>query len=509
LPAYTNWKPTSVPADASTGLSAALVDWSNALGESHVRLNDPAAPSEGLRTFGRPAIVPATILPGSADEVAEAVRIAARHGIGLHPVSRGCNWGLGSRAPNRDGDVVIDLSRLDRISGFDPRDGVVHVEPGVTFRQLFEFLSTQESDFFLPTIGGPVMASVLANALDRGDAVFCDRWKSISDLSVVLPDGTMLETGHGEGSPLAGRGVPLAGPLIEGLFSQSGFGIVTGAWLRLEPLPGNISAWLIDVGSRDHLPDFVSAWRDLQRTGTVPDRSLILWNGIKFLARNGRRADYDAAEIEAAQLDRWQCSGFVVGESAAVLVAREELMRTRLAAAGTAFQRFDIRTNGQWCEDAEGVFATPRQTNLRTVYWRHAEPPQLDTVNPDRDGCGLIWLCLALPLDGSAIRDFSIWCRNRLQRADMDFNIGLEGASFRTALAYLTLSYTRSAAADASALQCYDDILAHALALGFQPYRLANGIATQPASGNETRARYLKILHKNLDSQGLIARTKG
>lgn len=489
-------------------LLAALDDWRLVLGEANVRLDDPADPREGRRTFGRNVRVPATIFPASSEEVGAAVTIAARRGIGLHPVSRGCNWGLGSRAPRRDGDVVIDLSRLNRISGFDAADGLVHVEPGVTFRQLFEYLSDRNCDYFLPSIGGPVMASVLANALDRGDAVFCDRWKSISDLTVVLPDGSVVETGHMAGTPLAGRGIPPAGPIVEGLFSQSGFGIVTGAWLRLEPLPANISAWLIEIGERDNLPGFVSTARELQRIGTIPDRSFILWNGIKFMARNARRADYSAEDIERGQLDHWQSSGFVTGETPAVLAARDALVGERFGTAGLNSQRFEIRVGGRWAEGARDVFDVPRQTNLRTVYWRHEQAPDLENADPDRDGCGLIWLCLALPFDGVAIRDFAVWCRSRLAEAGIDLNFGLEAANFRTALAYITLSYLRGEAENAAACNCHDEIMAEAVRRGFMPYRLANGLT--PPSGRQDPAldQLLTRIRKSLYSQDITDSTR-
>jgi 4-cresol dehydrogenase (hydroxylating) len=491
-----------------TDLQAALWAWRAALGADNVQLNDPANPREGLRTFGKTVEVPATILPASAEEVAAAVTIAARNGIGLHPVSRGRNWGLGSRAPNRDGDVVIDLSRLDRISGFDAREGIVHVEPGVSFIQLYSFLQSQDCDYFLPTIGGPVQASVLANALDRGDAVMCDRWKSISDLSVVLADGSIIETGHGKESPLAGRGIPPSGPILDGLFSQSNFGIVTGAWLRLSPMPSNISGRLINIGGRDKLEGFVAAWRELQRSGTLPDRSFILWNGIKFRARGGRRSSYAADDIERAQLDDWYCAGFVLGESAEILAARDRLVDKKIAGHAEGVQSFTARSEGQWLDDAQDIFATPRQMNLRTVYWRHTVEPDLDTANPDHDNCGLIWICLAMPFDGAAIREFAIWAKERLAAANMDLNFGLEAASFRTALAYLTMTYERGQAADEAALACYQDIVNHAVSLGFSPYRQANGLSIHPDAATASRMDALAAIRQSLDSQGTIGAGK-
>lgn len=486
--------------------AAALEAWRQALGAPHVSVDGKdGCPREGLRTFGRPAHVTATLRPGAADEVSAALAIASRYGIMIHPVSRGANWGLGSRAPLADGGAVLDLSRMTQISSLDARDGIVRIEPGVTFRDLHVHLRANAPDYVLPTIGGPVTASVLANALDRGDAIFCDRWSSVCDLEIALADGTRVEAGHTAESPLAGRGVAPAGAIIDGLFSQSNLGVVTGGWLRLAPAPDSLSGWIAGIGKRDRLPAFVDAWRDLQREGTMPDRSLTLWNGIKRLARTSCRTDHSADRLAAAQLDDWHCSGFLAGETAAILALRDERFRARVAPLVGALSHHPLRTGGIWQPHGAEIFATPRQANLRTVYWREDAAPPLDVMDPDRDGCGLIWLCLALPLDGKAILDLAALCCERLAREDIDLNLGVEGASFRTALAYVTISYRRDrAAADAAALDAYNDLLERCLDEGFAPYRLANGTPLPRRLADTSRNALLRRIRHGFDPAGIL-----
>ena len=487
------------------GLAAALDAWRQALGTAHVRTATDDGQSEGLRTFGRPAHVAATLRPGSPDDVSAALAIASRHGVPVHPVSRGANWGLGSRAPLADGGVVIDLGRMAAITRLDARSGIVHVEAGVTFRDLHAWLGEHAPDYFLPTIGGPVTASVLANALDRGDAIFCDRWSSVSDFDVVLADGTRMATGHPAFSPLAGRGIAPAGGMVEGLFSQSNLGIVTGAWLRLQPTPDSLSGWIVDIGARERLPAFIDAWRDLQREGTIPDRSLTLWNGIKRLAKTSRRADHAPDRIAGAQLDDWHCSGFLAGETADILGLRDRRFHARIAPLARRLSHHPIRTGGSWQPHGADIFATPKQANLRTAYWREDAAPALDAMDPDRDGCGMIWLCLALPFEGHAILDLATLCRERLARDDIDLNLGIEAASFRTALAYVTISYRRGADADTAALAAYEDVLALCGAAGAAPYRLANGAPLPAGLAGETRTAMLRRIRDSLDPAGILS----
>lgn len=488
-------------------LAAALDAWREALGGGHVRLPVPENDCwrEGLRTFGASVRVAARLLPGTAAEVAHCLAIATRHGIGIHPVSRGANWGLGSRAPLRDGDAVLDLSRLTGIDGLDTRHGRVRIEPGVTFLQLHARLKDRVPDYFLPTIGGPVTASVLANALDRGDAMFCDRWSSLSDLQVALADGRLVDTGHMPQSALCGLGIAPAGALLDGIFSQSNMGVVTGAWLRLEPVPNSVSGWVARIGTREGLPAFIDAWRDLQRAGTLRDRSLTLWNGIKRLAREGPRHRHDPDRLARAQLDDWHCSGFITAESPDILTLREGLIEQRLGSRALSAGCYPLRSGGVWQSGASDIFATPSQANLRTVYWRERMLPEPDAMDPDRDHCGLIWLCVALPMEGAAILDFAERCHARLARAGMDLNFAVEAASFRVALCYITLSHARSEAADRAALDAYENLMALCLDLGHAPYRLANGAPLPERLRATPRNDSLRRIRAALDPAGILS----
>ena len=322
----------------------------------------------------------------------------------------------------------------------------------------------------------------------------------------MLADGTRIETGHPCGSPLAGRGVAPAGGMIDGLFSQSNLGVVTGGWLRLEPLPDSLSGWIVEIGARHRLSAFIDIWRDLQREGTVPDRSLTLWNGIKRLARTSRRADHPAELLDAAQLDDWHCSGFLTGETAAILSLRDERFRTRIAPLARGLSHYPLRAGGTWLPGGAEIFATPKQANLRTVYWREDASPPLDEMDPDQDGCGLIWLCLALPLDGHAILDLAAFCRERLARDGIDLNLGIEAPGFRAALAYLTISYRRDgAAADARALGAYEDIMDGCLDRGFAPYRLANGAPLSRRLTDVSRNAVLRGIRHGFDPAGILS----
>ena len=121
-------------------LSTALDAWRSVVGAENV--SDSGANLEQARqaTFASNNGALALVCPRSTAQVQACVRIAAIHRVPLYPVSRGKNWGLGSRVPARAGCVLLDLGRLDRIVEFDDKLGCLTVEPGVTFQQGSGFL---------------------------------------------------------------------------------------------------------------------------------------------------------------------------------------------------------------------------------------------------------------------------------------------------------------------------------------------------------------------------------
>src|SRR5687768_11249105 len=103
------------------------------VGTAHA-IADPAAQSpylhelRGLYTGKTPLV----LRPASTREVADILAIANEARIGVVP--QGGNTGLvGGQTPSPDGsEVVLSLSRLDRVRAVDAQGGTMIVEAGVT-----------------------------------------------------------------------------------------------------------------------------------------------------------------------------------------------------------------------------------------------------------------------------------------------------------------------------------------------------------------------------------------
>src|ERR671917_1402587 len=252
-------------------LTRALEAWREIVGPEHV-LTDPAALSAaGTATFATANRVPAIIRPGNRQEVRACVGLANEQRTPIYPVSTGKNWGYGSRVPPADGCVLVELHRLDRITGYDEKLAYVTVEPGVTFRGLHEFLVSRESNLMLSVTGSTPDSSPLGNALERGagSGPYADRAAHVCGFEVVLPSGEVVRTGFGrfENAKTAKLHRWGVGPYLDGLFAQSNLGIVTEMTMWLAPRPDYSQSCFFGIDDDSRLEDLVDALQGLMLRG--------------------------------------------------------------------------------------------------------------------------------------------------------------------------------------------------------------------------------------------------
>src|SRR5213078_1857173 len=126
--------------DSGPLLDEALDQWTAVVGADFVVCDPHSRKEAETATFATTQAVPAIIRPADRDELQKCMRIANQFRIPVYPVSSGKNWGYGSGVPSSDASVIIDLSRMNRIVDFHEKLAYVTVEPGVTQRQLFQFL---------------------------------------------------------------------------------------------------------------------------------------------------------------------------------------------------------------------------------------------------------------------------------------------------------------------------------------------------------------------------------
>jgi (+)-pinoresinol hydroxylase len=187
-------------------------------------------------------IASGALAPATTEQVQQIVRIANKYRIPLYPISTGKNLGYGGSAPAYSGSVVLDLKRMNRIIEVNEQHAFALVEPGVSYFDLYRYIQEHKLKVWIDC-PDPGWGSVMGNALDRGGgyttANYRNHFDSHCGMEIVLPTGELLRTGMGA--------IPNAqtwqqyksgcGPWIDGIFSQSNYGIVTkmGFWLMPQP----------------------------------------------------------------------------------------------------------------------------------------------------------------------------------------------------------------------------------------------------------------------------------
>jgi len=176
----------------------------------------------------RPAAV---VFPSSTEEVAEVVKVAARHRVGVVPRGAGTSLAGGCLPP--DGGVVMMLGRMNRIIEICLRDRMALVEAGVLNLHLSKKLAGSGYHFApdpssqgASTIGGNVATNAGGpHTLKYGVTV-----NHVLGVEAVTGSGSIVKLG-----PVADPGeLDLTGLLVGG---EGTLGIVTKAWVRLTPDP--------------------------------------------------------------------------------------------------------------------------------------------------------------------------------------------------------------------------------------------------------------------------------
>ena len=487
-------------------LRAALAAWRRIVGREHVVTEPAALEHASTATYQTRPRVTAIVRPAGVADVQACVRVAQSQRVPIYPISRGCNWGYGSRVPPEDA-TLLDLRRMNRIVAFDPVLAYVTVEPGVTVRQLSTFLQRRRAPLRISLTGSSPDASLVGNAVERGlgNGIDFDRFANTCEIEAVLPDGSLLDTGWAGFAARAAHTFPGAlGPSLSGLFAQSNFGIVTRMtiWLWPESRYREILRFGVDDPAR--LTSLLDRLRGLLLERSI--RGCVTFaNDLRVLARHiqypwdlAPRPPIPAAVREslrsAGGLSAW--NGSIVLETAGPELARLErrVIRERIA---PAIDRFTVVRNV-----GHDMFDP---TNLRSVYWRkRAVPPAV--LDPDRDRCGVIWHNAMVPLRGAEVMRAISVAERTVERHALEPMLAIALCWPRAAHVTALLLYDRDAAgADLRGLACSRELAARWTKHGWLPYRL--GIHDMPITAPrlDDRAATLRRLRTALDPAGILA----
>jgi 4-cresol dehydrogenase (hydroxylating) flavoprotein subunit len=386
--------------------------------------------------------VPAVLQPKTVEEIVALVHAARASHTPLYPVSRGLNWGYGSGSPPTAGCTLVDLSGMNRVrnaAAISMANPVAVIEPGVTQGQLYDFLQAHCPGLGFNVTGAGRETSILGCALDRGVGYQGPRAADLFGLEVVTGAGQLLRTGFrrlGEDSPLAYSHPYGLGPILDGLFLQGNFGIVTSACLKLIPRRPREVAVSLALHRESDLPAFIDTLALLKRDGLLTSvthvanqartHSTLMCGMTRYLAGTcgleARRALTEAGQaLRLVAPSEWASLGGVSGNHAQVRAALDEIrQRTKRLARMMVVtaRRLDwgyrlahalrpIRVARLQAAAIAAIrplhglaLGVPTDVAVENLLWQFGRT-DLPAADLDRSPCGLLFVNPALPLDGA------------------------------------------------------------------------------------------------------------
>jgi FAD/FMN-containing dehydrogenase len=213
--------------------------------------------------------------PTTLDGLHDVLELARAEGrsIGL----RGAGQSYGDASTNAE-NVCLDTSRMARILDWNPDTGLIRVEPGVTFRQLWQY--TIEDGWWPPVVPGTMHVTLGGAAAMNVHGK--NNWKvgtigeHVQAFELLLPSGEIVRCTRDERPDVfhaAIGGFGMLGCFISLTLQMKG---VHSGLVEVEPIPiRNLDEMFDVVESRLADADYLVGWMDTFASGAGLGRGLV------------------------------------------------------------------------------------------------------------------------------------------------------------------------------------------------------------------------------------------
>ena len=456
---------------------------------------------------------------GNKQDIVKVLTLAGDHkntGIpfSVHPISTGRNWGYASARANDANAVILDLSKLNRITCDDKTLGIFTVEPGVTQQDLRDYLDLHQLKYMVPVTGAGPGCSILGNALERGYGItpYTDHFAAVNSIRGFLADGTAIRSAVAELDESTDDFIDKTykyglGPYLDGLWTQSNLAVVTEISLRLKADPEAFSAFYLQFASEHEFEQAQQiVFTILQKLeGVVGSVNIMDQRRVTAMMApnpNGPAAHKVMTDQQLARLAKdydipaWTIAGTLYGQKSVVKAARAEIKRfaaghcskkifsdSGLIKLGRLLMQLlpdtilskQRKMLGSLDGGIEIMRGFPNQVALPVAYWRNpgCQPLKSRALNPAVDGCGLLWYAPLVPMKSDAMRCFISHVRAVCPKYGIEPMITFTSLKHDTVDSTIPIVFNLADSnAVAQAQACLDELVSEGLKQGWVPYRL-------------------------------------
>jgi glycolate oxidase len=297
----------------------------------------------------------AVVLPTSADQVSEVVKLANARGVPVVPRAGGT--GLTDGAVPLHGGILVDVKLMNQIKEIDLENRTVTVGPGINMLKLSEEL--RRHGFIYPDNPASYPCSLVGGRIGTsGWSLIGGRFGHTRDLVIsfemVLPTGEIIRVGDGGGAKVRKSST---GYQLKHLFMghQGTLGIVTEATLELVKRPE------AEFSMFYAFDNYMDAWRttgELARSGVATLAGVVLFDEwkIKYLRRD------DEAYIPQEDWVKGVVAAAAYGNADELRVGAKRLLRIGQASGGKYMG--DEISQGDWWSRHDR-YATPQHGRTR------------------------------------------------------------------------------------------------------------------------------------------------
>lgn len=485
-------------------------------------------------TLVKGTIPSAIVYPTNKEEIANIMKLANFFQTPVHPVSSGKNWGYSDANAITDGQILLDLRRLNRILEVNAKLGYMTIEPGVTQGQIYQYLEEHNLPLWMDATGAGPDTSVIGNTMDRGfgHSPYGDRFAHSCGYEVVLPNGNVIQTGFGrfENSQVTQIYKWGVGPSLDGLFTQSNLGIVTKMTFWLMPKPQEFSVAYFVLKKAEDICEFMDRVAILRLEGTL--KSVIhIGNDLRTVSMSRSypfqtKPSGDALNMtERSALVREQGVGFWAG-TAGFYGTKEQIHADtkRLKQALKGFKGLKMllvmsEKRLALCEKLKPIFNLAKPLHRFTTMlekarlafdllkgnspkncvqgglWRVKNPIKTDSTDPLDYQAGFYWISPVLPMQGQYIRKLITMVEPIFHKYDFDLQQTLSMTTERALTSVMTISFDKKNEIEAyKAKLCHDEVVKTLLEAGFILYRAGNH--TMQKVSDASNSNYEELLTK-------------